>query len=191
MENKNIQKSLRNPKDKIYISAGIFLAIILLLIAFIIFPFFKKIQKDSADSISERNSFASLGAQVAEVEKFKGNYPSYEPNFKRIDQLYVDPANPVDFFKFLEKIASDCKISSNVSLLQDYSRGNSGYINLQIFSNGEFSNILKFIDKIETGPYMVKIKNLSIKKSGITNSSKKSSPIIVDAAFLIEAYVKP
>lgn len=191
MENKNGKKFLKGPKDKIYISAGIFIAIILLLVAFIIFPFLKKIKKDSADSLSERNSFASLGAQVAEVEKFKSNYLSYEPNFKKIDQLYTDPANPVEFFKFLEKIALDCKISSNVSLLQDYSRGNSGYINLQIFSNGEFSNILKFIDKIETGPYMVKIKNLSIKKSGIMNSSKKSSPIIVDAAFLIETYVNP
>ena len=59
---------------------------------------------------------------------------------------------------------------------------------MQIFSNGEFLNMLKFLDKIETGPYMVKIKNLSMKKSGVVSISKKSAPII-DVAFLIEAYV--
>ena len=165
---------------KIYISTVIFALIILLLVAFVIFPFLKKIKNNSADSVSEKNSFASLGAQVGEIEKFKSKYASYEPNFKKIDQLYIDPGNPVEFFKFLEKITSDCKVSSNVSLLQDYSKSKSGFVNLQIFSNGEFLDILKFLDKIETGPYMVKIKNLSMKRSGIG----------IDAAFLIETYVK-
>lgn len=173
---------------KVYISAGIFAAIILLLAAFVIFPFIKKIKNNSADSILKKNSFASLGAQVGEIEKFKSKYASYEPNFKKINQLYIDPGSPVNFFKFLEKTALDCKISSNVSLLQDYSRSNSGFVNLQVFSNGEFLNILKFLDKLETGPYMVKIKNLSMKKSGVVSISKKSAPII-DVAFLIEAYV--
>lgn len=189
MENKTGQKFLQKPKNKIYISTAIFALIILLLIIFIIFPFLEKIKNNSADSASEKNSFASLGAQATEIEKFKSKYASYEPNFKKIDQLYIDPGNPVDFFKFLEKIASDCKISSNVSLLQDYSKANSGSVNLQVFSNGEFLNIIKFLDKLETGPYMVKIKNLSIKKSGIVSISKKSVPTI-DAAFLIETYVK-
>ena len=188
MENKSDQKFLQKAKNKTYISAGIFTIIILLLFAFVIFPFLKKIKNNSADSVSEKNSFTSLGAQVGEIEKFKSNYVSYEPNFKKIDQLYIDPGNPVEFFKFLEKIASDCKISSNVSLLQDYSKSKSGFVDLQIFSNGEFLNMLKFLDKIETGPYMVKIKNLSMKKSGAGSISKKSAPII-DAAFLIETYV--
>ena len=115
-EIKSKASSWVKPKNQIYITLFVFGLIILSLILFFIFPYFQEIKNDSEALLSGKNNLAFLGDQVSEVEKFKNNYESYKPNLEKIDQLYVDPKNPADFFEFLEKTASDCQVKSDISL---------------------------------------------------------------------------
>lgn len=190
-ETKDKQIFWLKPKNQIYIISAVFGLIVLSLIMFFVFPYIQEIRKNSEDLVSGRNNLAFLRDQVSEVEKFKSNYETYKPNLEKISQLYVDSKNPADFFEFLEKITSVSQIRSEVSLLANPPGAkNVAAIDFQIFSQGEFSKTLKFLEKLETGPYLIEIKNLSITNSRQDSSSKKSSVKLVDANLSIRAYIK-
>jgi hypothetical protein len=103
-------------KSKIYIILLIFALVSLFLVIFFIWPLFKEIERNSKDLISAKNNIVTLGAQINETENFKNNYGTYKPNLEKIDQLFIDADNPVDFIEFLENTASSSKITSQISL---------------------------------------------------------------------------
>ena len=128
------------------------------------------------------------------MENFKNNYESYKENLERIDTVFVNSKNPVDFIKFLERPAEDSPPKSEIFLsAANVSKGNkntaSPFISFQIVTDGSFSNTIKFSEKLETGPYLLKIQNLTVKKSEEI-SSKKSSTQNIRATFLINVFVK-
>lgn len=177
-------------KKKINISLVIFTLIVAALIVFFIRPLLIKIKTNSEELLSEKNNAAALEIQAKEIENFGKNYPLYKPNLEKIEQLFIDPKNPVDFIKFLEKTASDSQITSKISLLPPPKKGDQNFVAFQFFSSGDFSKMLEFSEKLETGPYLIEIKNLTIKSSTEKNTSKNYSPGKVDAIFLIKTFIK-
>lgn len=168
-------------KNKIYITLIIFALIALILVVFFVFPILKKIRTISEEIISAKNNTATLGVQAKEIENFKKNYLLYKPNLEKMEQLFINEKDSVNFIKFLEKTASDLGITSKISFLPSSDEEKKDFITFQFFSNGDFSKILNFLEKIETGPYLVEIDDLTIK-----NSSEK-----VNASFSIKAFTKP
>lgn len=158
-----------------------FALIAIALVIFSVWPLLIEIKIHSKELLSEKNDIATLGTQTNEIENFEKNYEVYKPNLEKMEQLFIDSKDPVDFIKFLEKIASDSEITSEISLLPSPQEKNQTFITFQFFSNGDFSKILEFSEKLETGPYLIEIKNLTIKNS----FSEK-----VDANFLIKAFTK-
>ena len=191
--------------NKIYI---IFTLASLFLVLFFIWPLLKEIEKNSKDLISAKNNMVTLGAQINETENFKKNYETYKPNLEKIDQLFIDTNNPVDFIKFLEDTASSSQITSQISLppsSQGSQQGPKGtlqnFIIFRFSSKGGFPEVLNFSKSIEAGPYLIEIENLTIQNSetpasgapanGVPNVSKDYSSRKVDAAFTIKAFIKP
>ena len=163
---------------------------------FFILPIFNEIEKNSIDLISAKNSMVTFNAQIAETGYFKNNYASYKTNLDMIDQLFVDPADPVNFIKFLEDTASGYQITSQISLppsSQNQNKTNQGFILFQLASKGSFSNVLSFVKMIETGPYLIEIENLTIQNSS-DPSSGSSAPVgslrKVEATFTIKSFTK-
>jgi len=190
MENKINQKYLSETKKKIYIILAVYGLVILFLVFFSIFLFLQGIKKNSEELVAGKNSLVILEEQVGEIERFKSNYELYGPNFEKIDRLYVDQKNPADFFKFLEEETSSHKIKSKVSLSAKSAGGNAQSINFSISTSGDLSNTMNFLKKIETGPYLIKIQNLIMKKETQNNTAEKFDSGIIETDFLIEAYIK-
>lgn len=169
-------------KTKIYTIIALFLLLSIVMIVFLVYPALKDIKKTSKEIVSNREGLKFIEVQNTELENFKKNYKNYEPNLKKIDQLFIDPNNPVSFIKFLEKTALDLNIDPEINLSYQFSQEdlkNQAKTEFQIFTKGSFSNILRFSEKIENGPYLVKIKSLTMGKSEGSNN-------LVEANFLIE-----
>lgn len=180
-------------RNKIYIFSALFCLFNLALLLFLIFPAIGDIKKYSDDLSSKKKSTDILKIQAIEVDKFQKNYDDYKPNLEKIDRLYVDPKAPVYFIEFLEKTASESEIKPEISL-SPYSleslKEDQTSITFQFFSSGDYSKILKFAKLLENGPYLIEIKNLTIKNAESENPSRRSFKGLVDASFLITAYVK-
>lgn len=148
--------------NKIYTISVIFSAASLILAVFFIWPLLEEIEKNSQDLVLAKNNIATLEAQTRETGNFKKNYGDYKPNFEKIDQLYIDSNNPVDFIKFLENTALSSKITSHISLPSFSGAENKNFIIFQFSSKGKFLDTQDFLKKIETGPYLIEIENLII-----------------------------
>ncbi len=143
----------------------IFSLICLALIIFGVWPLIEEIKKNSKDLISAKNDIANFDVQFSEIENFKNNYENYKINLEKIDQLFINPANPVDFIKFLEDVALKNEIDLQIAMppiTTSEIQSTENFIIFRLSLKGNFSDILLFINKIEFGPYLIQVKDLTI-----------------------------
>lgn len=179
-------------KNKIYIISAIFGLVVLVLVIFFVLPSFKKIKKSSEDLFSEKNNIILLENQLNGVENFKKNYNNYKTDLEKIDLLFVDLKNPVNFIESLEKIAFDSNINLEISPSSSKKEPENSVV-FRLFAEGDFPDIIRFSEKLESGPYLTKIQDLTIKKAERKledKSSKKYSSGKVEANFSIDVLVK-
>jgi hypothetical protein len=180
-------------KKGIYLVSAVFLAVDLCLVIFLIYPNIKDIKTSSAEIISGKEKVIYLNEQDAQLETFKNNYQEYEPNFNKINTLFFDRENPVEFIQFLEKIAAEAGISTEINLSgpkKDDESKTTPAINFNVFTKGNFLDVLRFSEKLETSPYLVKIVKMNIKKSDARAPKDKNSAPGVEATFTLEAMAR-
>ena len=177
-------------KNKIYILLGIFILLILSLVLFAVVPLAAGVKSDSENLISIKNSTAMLEIQNEQIENFKRKYQNYAQNLQRMDQVFIDPDNSVDFIKFLETTAHDAGISPQISLLPDSGQKDGKAMMFQLFASSDFLKMLHFFEVLENGAYLIEIGDLNIESSG--SQGGKVLPLgNIDATVSIKAFTKP
>ena len=157
----------------------------LALAVFLIYPVLTDIKNSSEEILLKKSEIISINDQNRELDSFSKKYNSYNDNFEKVNKLFVNSKDPINFIKFLEKTANDSGISTDIKL--DISLSDKGFNDWpvaisNISATGEFLNILKFSEKLDTSPYLMKIKSLTIERSPQEST--------VDANFLVEAITK-
>lgn len=182
------------PKRKIYLSLIIFGIITILLIVLIIYPLFKGIQKNSEDFISQKKKLILLQEEMKSLKETEVLYKTYQTNIDKIDDLFADPEVPIEFIDFLEKNAEKSQLSIEISLMARKETKPWPSLSFQISTAGSFSNLLRFLEKLETGSYLIEISNLNVKR--LTEQELRSdefrtpSPGDVYTMFLIKVLTK-
>ncbi len=191
-----------NPIRKIYISIGIFGVLVLILIVFVIYPALSNIQKNSEDLTSQKSNLISLQKEIKIFTETKSSYENSQENIDKVDKLFVDPENPIDFLNFLDKTSKIYNLKTEVlSLVVNKTSTNPTEktdfwpsISLQISGFGSFSNLLKFLENLESSPYLIEIININIKR--LTEDELKEEKLKmfslgdIKAEFLIKVYSK-
>lgn len=148
-------------RKKLYIISAASMPIILFLFGFLIYWVLGDIKNGSREILSNKERAIFIDMEAKGLDNFRENYKNYEPNLKKINQLFIDTQNPVDFIKFLEKIAFDSNVKINISLV---SSGKSETNIFQIYIQGSFMDVLRFSENLETSPYLIRVNNLTMKK---------------------------
>ena len=183
-------------KRKIYISIIIFSGLSILLTVFLIYPLFSEIEKSSQNFLSQKQKLLALEKKVENLEKFKKILPEISTDLKKIDNLFVDPKVPIDFISFLEKTSQDFQLSLKISpgLPLKIEKDPWPSIGFQLSLAGSFSNFTKFLEKLESGPYLIEIQNLTISRLSETELKSKEFenflPGDVKANLSIKVYTK-
>jgi|GEM_PF-1844094 len=153
---------------KNYIAIFVLILVSLVLLVFVVWPLCNDIKQGSQEMISAKNSIATLSAQRKETQDFAKKYQSYIANLQQIDNLFIDPNNPVSFIEFLENTAVDLQFVPKV-LLQSSGSGqsasNQNHVIFQISVKGSFSNINELLKNLESGPYFIEIQNITVQNS--------------------------
>lgn len=168
---------------------ALFLTASILIIVLLIYPTLREIKNVSQEMILNKENLMLVNAEDKEVKNFKTNYNIYQDNLKKLDQLFVDPQNPVGFIEFLEKEAALSNIVAQINLNSPVGQENSvkeSVSEFQIYATGRFSNVLKFAEKMETGSYLIKVNKLTIQKTEQPKGAKSAVPNLVQADFVIE-----
>lgn len=155
-----------NPNKKIMVSGIIFGIVIFILIVLIIYPLFGAIRAESKELISQKNKQAELILKTENIKEFQKNYKDYQPNLKKIDNLFINSAEPINFIEFLEREAANSRLSIEIApspspkIKEDLWPS----MNFQLKMSGSFSDFLKFLEKLESSPYLIEVLNLNINK---------------------------
>ncbi|MBI3631460.1 MAG: hypothetical protein HY219_01160 [Candidatus Staskawiczbacteria bacterium] len=131
-----------------------------------IYPILKDIENSSNEILMDKGMAVSINEQKVQLDNFKKKYNDYNYNLEKINQLFVDSKDPIDFIKFLEKTAKDSGISAGVKMdvvLSTKETDNLPVIISNISATGKFLDLLKFSEKLDASPYLMKIKNMTIK----------------------------
>lgn len=186
-----------NPRKKIYISLIFFGATIVALIVFILIPLLTSIKRNSNNLLSQRESLAQLQKEIETFNETKSLYGDLKENIDRVDKLFYDSDNPRDFLNFLTKQPESYNIRNEILKMLPVTDNQSDpwpSISFQILSTGSFPNLMKFMENLEAGPYLIEISNISIKRLTVDElrgeKMKDFSLGDVSATLLIEVYSK-
>ncbi len=151
---------------KIIVISVFFGIVIIILISFVVYPLFRGIKKNSQDFILARKELISSKSETEKFEQFKEIYVSLQKDLEKIDELFINPEVPIDLIRFLREIAKDAGISIDISPspLETTETASWDSIGFRLTLTGPFPDCLKFLEKIETGPYLIEIYDLSSKK---------------------------
>lgn len=180
---------------KIYISLTALGFLTVILIAFFICPLFKEIKRGSAELVSQKENLVSLEVKIKNIKEFEALYPDLKPNLEKIDALFVDREVPVEFISFLEKLSADCGLDFSLSLGSQKKAAEDPRLslNFQINLDGTFLNLSKFLEKLESSPYLIEIQEIAVNKlerAGVKKEAEESAVSNVKAALSVKVYTK-
>lgn len=172
-----------NIKQKNNISIFFFLILFILIFVLVISPLLKDIQGKAKELSLQENKLITLQLKIDGLEQFKNIYKGLEGDLKKLDDLLVDLEVPVEFINFLEVEAKRLNLDFEISSANNYSDNTNSwsYIIFQSTINGNFSDLLKFLERIENSSYLIEIININIRDAG--NES-------IRASFSIKVFAK-
>lgn len=187
-------------QNRIYLIITAFVFLSLILVIFLVYPTFKDIKKSFNDISLNREKAAFTYEQSKELESFKDNFDNYEANLLQTEKLLIDPANPVNFVEFAEKIAADLGIEIEMSIVREEKKKEEEKnkkpappiaSSFMISAEGNLSSIVNFSEKLEASPFLLQIVKLSVNKPAqISNEAEKESENIVQSRFLVQVMNK-
>jgi len=185
-----------SPRKKIIMTSAIFGLITLLLVCFLIYPLLEDIKDYSKEMISQKKEIKVLENKIRDTEEFRKNYAEIKPNLEKIETLFTNSEAPIDFISFLEKTSQACHLTIKIvpSAITKKTEEPWPSLSFSITLTGSFPNFLRFLERLETGPYLTEIQNLSIKRLLETELKLKEFENLslgdIQASFLIRAFTK-
>ena len=183
-------------KNKINLSLIFFLILAIFLLAFLIYPLLEDIKNYSKEIISQKKEVLSLENKIKDTEEFRKNYAKIKPNLEKIETLFTNSEAPIDFISFLEKTSQDCHLTIKIVPAAITKKTEEPWASLgfSITLAGSFPNFLRFLEKLESAPFLTEIQNLSIKRLQDTELKLKEFENLslgdIQASFLIRVFTK-
>ena len=132
----------------------------------IIYPTYSDIRGSSEELLSQKQKISALEKKIENIEEFRQNYKSIGESIEKANLAFATSDAPVNFITFLEQIALNSNVSMEISPSIPIEELGSEwkYIDFQINSLSSFPNFLKFLEKLESGPYLIEINSLKVSR---------------------------
>lgn len=184
-----------NPKREIRFAGASFFVLSVLLIFLLIYPLFQEVKRKFEELISIKKQQVLLIERKEDIEEMKNIFAEHEKDFEKMENLFIDSENPLDFINFLEEQAVKSKVYFKItSLGPGKEQVPWPSLSFQIEIAGPFKNFSKFLERLESVPYLIQIVNLSLKRLGEREVKKEEfkefSVGDVQTFLLIKAFTK-
>jgi len=148
------------------ILAGSLITALFLIFIFLFF-FLKGIKQKSAELVNIKKELFLFQTKISGTEDLNKSYQKIEPDLIRIENAFVSSEVPVELIKFWEQTALDSGIYIEIAPISSLADDKNkkyvwDFMNFRLSLFGSFENSLRFLERIEAGPYLIEIKDLSI-----------------------------
>ncbi|OGZ26982.1 MAG: hypothetical protein A2365_02665 [Candidatus Nealsonbacteria bacterium RIFOXYB1_FULL_40_15] len=139
-----------------------FAVVLILLIFIIIIPFFGDVEYYSGQVLEKKKELALLKSEIEFLESSERKQLEVASDIEKTKSFYVDKDAPINFISFLERTAGSAGLDINISAVDSSKSQTLGF---NLFLKGNLLSSLKFLNKIESGPYLLEIQSLNLKKN--------------------------
>jgi len=169
-------------KQKIYLIFTAIIAIFIVLILFVIKPFFLEIKKTATSVLESRERLISL--ETMDEKYVKGIEKDYEDIIGKLVEIkkqFIDKNEAVSFFEALESVASSTNNEIEISVSEFPS------LTLNLF--GTFPNFMKFLGWLENGEYFINVNSVNITRTSGEEAPETISMGMIKTTLKIKAYI--
>jgi len=180
---------IKRTKKNIIIISLFFGVLSFFLIIFLIIPLLKNISQDLKIINEEEKNLITAKEESINFHRFKDSYKKTEDNLKKIDGLFADKEVPIGLIQFLEQSAKEYNLSVNIFPYNLKAKKDSpwNYIGFQINAEGNFPDFSKFLERIESGPYLLSSQRLVLSRLVKKGHQETNS---IKAVLLLKAFTK-
>lgn len=154
------------PKKKFYLTLSGWLAIFLLISALLILPLWGKI-KEEADSLREgQEKLGRLQAELGNLQAFKETFQG-DDALEALKNFFVEAKVPIAFITFLEEASRESQVSLEIIPQPTVKKEKTALgpsLSFLLKGQGNFSDFIGFLLKLEGGPYLIETETLSVSK---------------------------
>ena len=158
-------------RKKIIINLFASLAVILALLFFIILPTIKKINQIGYEIEAQRVELEKKFIKAQNLKQLSKNLNEIKFELAKLDQVFINKDNELEFITALEKIAAANKIDQKINF------GNEDKIYkkipIQLLTQGNFADQLNYSLNLESMNCYINIKSLEISAVKIIDSNAK------------------
>ena len=178
--------------QKTIIAIATLLVVILLFGALVVFPLFQGIKRDSRDLESQYLKVLTAASSEKEAAEFLEFFEANEESFNVIENIFVDAQTPIGFIRFIEEIAAASNLT--VEITPDTPKKQKGVpwpiMDFQFASSASYPAFLRFLEKLENGPYLLSLQNVSLTRERFFQDEEN---IAKDVSFtlLVQVFTGP
>ena len=165
---------------------------IFLFTALAIVPLLQGISKDSRHLEVQYLKVLEASSAEKEAAEFLKFSQAKEEDFRAIENIFVDGETPIGFIQFIEGIAAASNLA--VKITPDTPKKKKGVpwpvMDFQLASSASYPEFLRFLEKLENGPYLLLVQNISLTRE---RTLAKEEDIAKDVSFtlLIQVFTGP
>lgn len=170
-----------NCKQKIYITSIASTIIIIALVLILVAPLVEKIKSLSVNLIEKKGLMSSYEKRGGDyLKNLKNKYIELEPQISKINKSFIDSGRVIDFILAVEQAAA---LTNNYLEIKEISSSTEEKIlSFQVSLWGSFSNLIKFLVRLENMDYFVDSGSLQI-----TKIEEKSLKNLTDKGIMVSA----
>lgn len=162
---------------------GIFAIMLLVFVAFILFPLLRSIRSDSARVFAARQELRQISLHEQQVQAFQELSETRKEDIALFRSLFVDRKTPIAFIEFLETSSQGSQVSLKIMPIESLRNEEDAWdsIDFELTGKGAFPLVVSFLKQVEHAPYLLEFKNVVLQR--LTTGE-------VDFSLLITVYTR-
>ena len=153
-------------RSQTYLMLACLLIMVALLLFSIVFPLLQEVKLNSQELRHQKKMLAALQQQLDGLASLKKDYLALGQDLARIEELFVDKEAPIDFIEFLERQAQGLDLALEILPLRLQASQDDFWqpLGFQILVAGSFPSCLKFLEKLEASPFLLRFESIDINR---------------------------
>jgi len=160
-----VEKFLKiNLKNKIIASSISFLLVIFGLIYFIVWPTVRDIKAMGEEIDSQRIDLEKKYIKGQSLKQLTENLNKIEPKLELLNQIFINQNRELEFITSLENQANKNSVNQKINLSAPVAAASQNFqkIGLQLFTQGGFSGLLRYVMDLESLSYYINVELLEL-----------------------------
>jgi hypothetical protein len=175
-------------RKKIYIALVIF-GILFGLAFKLLGGAFYSLKNASQSLVFQKKAEFLFNQRIKEYEIFKKEKELYSASLAKLGRSFIARDAPVKFIEFLEDLALNSNVISDITPYEIKSAKNDFWSSLgfRVLLKGSFPNSLKFLEGLEKSPWLVDISSLQVERIDEAKTNLKEFEMLKvgDVTFLL------